>query len=509
MTSHHNPFGLAAALVVGLFSGSLQAAILEDDFEADTINAAPASWTLANSPTTLIVKPAPYQSPIGKRGDDRGLQVDNDPGVTFEAVRRNFAPQTGTFYLQFDYLGIDMAELHNLQIGDGGFANATPGRGISLTMSTTSGVTVGQWYRFTLTINVATGTYDLRLQSLGNTSSDTTTPGLPFVNAQAELDTLQFWFNTNTNGSGHYALDNVLLTTDPGELTSEVIPTILIEDDFEATGLANPPLGWILGASPTTFTVQSAAQSPEGGAGDNRGMRLDNDPNTSLEFMQRGFTPQSGTFHVQFDYRAFNLEQLHNLQIGDGNVGTNRAINLTMSTTSGVAVNTWYRFTLTIDVAADTYDVRVRSLEDDSLDTTTTGLAFANPQAELDLIRFWFNTSSAAGNGDFALDNILVTTDPDLLNPEAGMPQLSGFSYNPLTGASEVSFSGAPGTNWKLIAADDLDFANPDLDPVPLASATTGVLAGNGFTTDANGNATVQFNLPAPKSRNFIRAVRE
>ena len=493
------------SLSVVMIAGSAQAAIFEDDFEADTINSTPANWTLFSAPTTLIVQPSPYQAPIGSRGDNRGLQIKNDPNVTFEAIGRDFTPQSSTFYIQFDYLPIDTAELHNLQLGDGDVT--TPNRGINLTMSTTSGVSQGNWYRFTLTIDVTADTYDLRLQSLGNTSVDTTTTDLPFFEPQSGLDTLKFWFNTGSNGNGHFALDNMLLTADPGELETEVIPTIMFEDDFEATDSGNPPLGWTLGNSPTTFLVETGSQSPAGGSGDNRGMRLDNDPGTTFENMERGFTAQSATFYVQFDYYAYNLTQLHNLQIGDGSViAASRGINLTMSTTSGVAVDRWYRFTLTVDVVADTYDLRVRSLEDTSLDATTNDLAFFNPQTNLDLIRFWFNTSSSSGTGDFALDNILVTTAVDLLNPEVTPPTLSGFNFDPLTGVSEVSISGTPGANYKLVEANDLDFTTPDQDPVPLTSATTGVLDGDAVTTDANGRATVQFNLGTGKSRSFIRA---
>lgn len=102
-----NALTVATAVLFASISTSAQVAIFENDFEADTIGTAPANWTLAGAPTTLIVQPAPYQSPIGDRGDIRGLQMDNDPGVTFEAVLKDFAPQTGAFYIQFDYLGID------------------------------------------------------------------------------------------------------------------------------------------------------------------------------------------------------------------------------------------------------------------------------------------------------------------------------------------------------------------------------------------------------------------
>jgi hypothetical protein len=49
-------------------------------------------------------------------------------------------------------------------------------------------------------------------------------------------------------------------------------------------------------------------------------------------------------------------------------------------------------------------------------------------------------------------------------------------------------------------------FANPDQDPIPLSGATTGTLDVNEVTTDANGNATVQFNLGTLKDATFLRA---
>jgi hypothetical protein len=204
---------------------------------------------------------------------------------------------------------------------------------------------------------------------------------------------------------------------------------VLITDDFESDTLGGAPSGWTLGNSPTTFTVVSDSQSPIGDPGDNRGMRLDNDPNVTFENMERGFTAQTGTFYVQFDYNGFaGLGQNHNLQMGDGDVtNPNRGINLTMSTTSGVVVDTWYRFTVTIDLAADDYDLRLQSLADNSVDTTTTGIAFQAAQTELDIVRFWFNTGSAGGLGDYALDNILVTTDSNDLNFTV-IPEPSAFA---------------------------------------------------------------------------------
>jgi lysophospholipase L1-like esterase len=87
-------------------------------------------------------------------------------------------------------------------------------------------------------------------------------------------------------------------------------------------------------------------------------------------------------------------------------------------------------------------------------------------------------------------------------------PSVASFSYDRSDpdGASQVSIKGIPGTRFKLVEADDLDFTNPDQDPVPLTGATEGTLDGNEVILDANGNATVQFDLGISKSATFIRA---
>jgi hypothetical protein len=89
--------------------------------------------------------------------------------------------------------------------------------------------------------------------------------------------------------------------------------------------------------------------------------------------------------------------------------------------------------------------------------------------------------------------------------PEAVL-KLTDFTYDPLTGDSEVSIEGEAGTAYVLVEADDLDFATPDQNPVSLTGATVGGLNGDRVTTDGDGNATVQFNLGTAKSATFIRA---
>ena len=88
----------------------------------------------------------------------------------------------------------------------------------------------------------------------------------------------------------------------------------------------------------------------------------------------------------------------------------------------------------------------------------------------------------------------------------AASPTLTNFSYDSSTGASVVSIKGAPGTRYKLVEADDLNFSTPDQDPIPLTGATVGTLAGNEVVANASGDATIQFNLGTAKAATFLRA---
>jgi parallel beta-helix repeat protein len=87
-------------------------------------------------------------------------------------------------------------------------------------------------------------------------------------------------------------------------------------------------------------------------------------------------------------------------------------------------------------------------------------------------------------------------------------PRLEAFTYSPIDGSAEVRIKGDPAARYKLVEADDLDFANPSQDPLPLASASVGTLVDNDVLLDANGDGTVQFNLGTEKQANFFWAER-
>jgi hypothetical protein len=117
-------------------------------------------------------------------------------------------------------------------------------------------------------------------------------------------------------------------------------------------------------------------------------------------------------------------------------------------------------------------------------------------------IEFWSDTNG--GIQEFArLDNVTLSST---VISETSAVSLADFSYDPQTGDSEVRIEGEPNTAYILAEADDLDFGNPDQNPVPLSAAAVGTLSGDQVTTDANGDATVQFNLGTAKPATFIRA---
>lgn len=101
----------------------------------------------------------------------------------------------------------------------------------------------------------------------------------------------------------------------------------------------------------------------------------------------------------------------------------------------------------------------------------------------------------------YGIEAVRVYTDGPPLSNER--PQITSFSYNSSTGASEIVLSGNPATVYQFTSAADLDFTSST--PVTLTGATVGTLSGGGVETDGSGNATVQFNL-GTDPKNFVRA---
>ena len=118
-------------------------------------------------------------------------------------------------------------------------------------------------------------------------------------------------------------------------------------------------------------------------------------------------------------------------------------------------------------------------------------------------------TAPAVGSNDITWNSATEGRIAYAFKAGASIPSpvsLNGFIYDSNDGSSSVNIVGVPGTRYQLVEADDLDFSNPDQNPIPLDGATIGTLDGDVVTTDGNGNATVQFNLGTTKAATFIRA---
>lgn len=150
----------------------------------------------------------------------------------------------------------------------------------------------------------------------------------------------------------------------------------------------------------------------------------------------------------------------------------------------------------------------------DPVVTDTTVLNPATPSGSwVDGENYAVGTVTTTSTSDYI--NVLVTAPGRITGlqfvevvPPATTLGLSDFSYDPTTGNCQVSLAGEANMTYKLVEADDLDFGNPDQDPVPLSGATVGGLkySDTAFQTNASGYATVQFNLGTAKSATFVRA---
>jgi lysophospholipase L1-like esterase len=133
----------------------------------------------------------------------------------------------------------------------------------------------------------------------------------------------------------------------------------------------------------------------------------------------------------------------------------------------------------------------------------TTDPAFTEIAAgELDASNSTFRAVGLGGGGVVAAQ--VSAFELSKISPTP--PRIAGFSYDDTTGDAGVSIEGIPNTTYKLVEADDLDFSNPDRDPIPLTGVSLGTQVGDPVITDAAGQATVQFDLGNTKDATFLRA---
>lgn len=204
---------------------------------------------------------------------------------------------------------------------------------------------------------------------------------------------------------------------------------VILSDDFEGTKTGDTPTGWtILG---TTVSVETEGQSVSAEGG--RGMKLtpagdsvgSSNPKAIRSFSQA--TP-SKPLRVRFDF-MYTKEHVINpsLQLlGVGGTGVNMIMksfkeNVTRvkqgndwATLPGTELskNVWYRYTVTADPVNDTFDLRIQSLSDSSLDETFSDLEFQNNLSSFTKIRFLFNTGKSKSGDTFFVDNVEIYPAP-------------------------------------------------------------------------------------------------
>ena len=194
--------------------------------------------------------------------------------------------------------------------------------------------------------------------------------------------------------------------------------------------------------------------------------------------------------------------------VRDDALFANGAVPITFS---GLQANTTYDFTAINRRAASGQNGKITISAGTSTDIGSgivlvlngDVLSFSATSSATGIIALGF-ADNTNNSGAPVMNGMTISGDFTASTPAT--PQLSGFTYDTVTGNSEVSLKAAANTDYKLVEASDLDFATPDQDPVTLLGASIGTVNGNTITTDGSGNATVQFNLGTEKSATFIRA---
>lgn len=234
-----------------------------------------------------------------------------------------------------------------------------------------------------------------------------------------------------------------------------VAPAAIVDDDFEsyANDAAFKASAWTF-TDPGSITLNTDGthQSPIGDVGDSNGVNLRNQTAADTPRLNRTVATTAGDpFYIQFDFNSVSQNGNSGFQVWSG---ATLGVNLHMvgfnvdkpqvnegsgfgNLDATIVEDAWYRYTLTIhpvNTASDTFDLRIQTLENGSLDKTFSNLGFQNNvAAALNLIRFHFNTGPNSQAGQYRIDNVLVTTDPNELNfavipePQSFVLLLSGL----------------------------------------------------------------------------------
>ncbi|MCC5844340.1 MAG: PEP-CTERM sorting domain-containing protein [Verrucomicrobia bacterium] len=214
--------------------------------------------------------------------------------------------------------------------------------------------------------------------------------------------------------------------------------TLIFFDDFEGNTIGSAPAGWTIGG--TTASVETAGQSADGAAGDDRGVQLTptgGSIGTANPRIERSFSQgtNSEPLRIQFDFMYLNSGISNpTIQLRSSDPvqpGINLAMKHAQAGEDGARVNEgsgfvtlntvidpdiWYRYTITTNAAEasdNTFDLSIQSLSDSSANYNFTGLGFHNNLTSFSSIRFVYNSTSTTANDTFFIDNVSVSSIPE------------------------------------------------------------------------------------------------
>jgi hypothetical protein len=277
--------------------------------------------------------------------------------------------------------------------------------------------------------------------------------------------------------------------------------------DITVTSAPLPPAGDLLVAWDDWVTLSAPDDSLTGFTGSVVSTRLNQgvgstdgtygaDLSGATETVDGALSPRSSAPYTTITItnntgQSYSIDSLHFDFVQRLNSATTITVNylsgglapastqIATSTFGSVSSNTNRNFDL--DLSSPLSDIVLDDGESATFEIALTGFSNTNPSF---------------------IDNLASQGSPVV---EEVAPLISAFTYDPLTGNSVVSIKGRANTAYKLVEAADLDFSNPDQDPVPLISSSVGTLDGNTVLTTAGGDATVELNLGTGKDATFIR----
>jgi hypothetical protein len=214
---------------------------------------------------------------------------------------------------------------------------------------------------------------------------------------------------------------------------------------------------------------------------------------TANDYWSFTVTPSSG---FTLDLTTLTFDSLHNATAGNGDQDINATMGFFVrSSIDGYASNIGSTFTQAWSTTSS------RSVD-------VSAPAFQGIDTAITFRIYIFDSGIDTASNGARLDNVVLNGH---VVAESTGAFLSGFTYDLVTGDCSADLKGTPGATFKFVEAADLDFGNPDQDPIPLTSVLQGTPVGTlpaatGVVTNSNGDATVEFNLGTAKDRSFIRA---